>query len=413
MDSPELQKLRAAISRDPGNAELRYQLGAELAERREYPEAVVQMRTALDINPKLHFARLQLGLLYLTMAQPDDSLATWAPLEDLEETAALKSFKRGLEALIRDDFPACIGHLQRGIDLNKHNTTLNDDMSQLIQKVRDGSVIAAPSTASPPRISRVTAKPREPSTDPGARWSRALAGLARSCYQRSVSQPAADDFSLPAWAYTDPEFLALERERIFRPSWQVICHLSEIPKPGDYQCFDFIGEMLFALRGNDGQVRVFHNVCRHRAARLLDGPRGSCTRRIVCPYHAWSYDFEGKLASVGGDRSAFPDLDISRESLVPVQMEIYQGFVFARIQGGGPSVAEMMAPYHDEVVTHEFEKLEPIGRVTLRPRTVNWKNVGDNYSDALHIPVAHPGLTRLLGASYGVQSREVGGPHVG
>ena len=214
-----------------------------------------------------------------------------------------------------------------------------------------------------------------------------------------------ENFSLPAWAYTDPEFLALERERIFRPSWQVICHLSEIPRPGDYQCFDFIGEMLFALRGNDGQVRVFHNVCRHRAARLLDGPRGSCTRRIVCPYHAWSYNFDGKLASVGGDRSAFPDFDITRESLVPVEMEIYQGFVFARIQGSGPSVAEMMAPYHDEVVTHEFEKLEPIGRVTLRPRTVNWKNVGDNYSDALHIPVAHPGLTRLLGASYGVESK--------
>jgi len=148
MDSPELKKLRAAISRDPGNAELRYLLGAELAERREYPEAVMQMRTALDINPKLHFARLQLGLLYLTMAQPDDSLATWAPLEELDESAALKAFKRGLEALIRDDFSGCIGYLQRGIDLNKHNTTLNDDMSQLIAKVRDGSVIATPGATS-------------------------------------------------------------------------------------------------------------------------------------------------------------------------------------------------------------------------------------------------------------------------
>ena len=146
MDSPELQRLHAAIAREPGNAELRYLLGAELAQRREYPEAVVQMRTALDINPKLHFARLQLGLLYLTMAQPDNSLAIWAPLEELEETAALKAFKRGLEALIRDDFGACIGFLQRGIDLNKHNTTLNDDMTQLIEKVRDGSVIAAPRT---------------------------------------------------------------------------------------------------------------------------------------------------------------------------------------------------------------------------------------------------------------------------
>jgi tetratricopeptide (TPR) repeat protein len=146
MESQELQRLRAAISREPGNAELRYLLGAELAERREYPEAAAQMRTALDINPKLHFARLQLGLLYLTMSQPDVSIAVWAPLEDLDETAALKAFKRGLEALIRDDFATCIGYLQQGIDLNKHNTTLNDDMSQLIEKVRDGSVIATPVT---------------------------------------------------------------------------------------------------------------------------------------------------------------------------------------------------------------------------------------------------------------------------
>jgi tetratricopeptide (TPR) repeat protein len=144
MDSSELLRLRAAINRDPGNAELRYLLGAELAERREYPEAVVQIRTALDINPKLHFARLQLGLLYLTMSQPDDSLNVWAPLEELDESAALKAFKRGLEALIRDDYSACIGYLQQGIDLNKQNATLNDDMSQLIERVRNGTLIATP-----------------------------------------------------------------------------------------------------------------------------------------------------------------------------------------------------------------------------------------------------------------------------
>jgi tetratricopeptide (TPR) repeat protein len=160
MDSSEILRLRAAIHRDPGNAELRYQLGAELAERREYPEAVLQMRTALDINPKLHFARLQLGLLYLTMSQPDDSLAIWAPLEELDETAALKAFKRGLEALIRDDFPTCIGYLQQGIDLNKQNATLNDDMTQLIEKVRDGSVIAAPT---PPPASGSIVQFGEPS----------------------------------------------------------------------------------------------------------------------------------------------------------------------------------------------------------------------------------------------------------
>ena len=144
MESAELQKLRAAISRDPGNAELRYLLGAELAQRQEFPEAAASLRTALAINPQLHFARLQLGMLYLTMSQPHHSLAVWAPLEELDEDAALKAFKRGLEALIRDDYDSCIVYLQRGIDLNKHNATLNDDMSQLIDRVRDGSVIASP-----------------------------------------------------------------------------------------------------------------------------------------------------------------------------------------------------------------------------------------------------------------------------
>jgi tetratricopeptide (TPR) repeat protein len=144
MESAELQRLRDAIVRDPCNAELRYLLGAEHAQRQEYPEAVASIRRALDINPKLHFARLQLGLLYLTMSQPLDSLAVWAPLEELDESAAIKAFKRGLEALIRDDFPTCIGYLQQGIGLNTQNATLNDDMSQLIARVRDGSVVAQP-----------------------------------------------------------------------------------------------------------------------------------------------------------------------------------------------------------------------------------------------------------------------------
>ncbi len=220
-----------------------------------------------------------------------------------------------------------------------------------------------------------------------------------------MSEFSHQDFSLPSWIYRDPEFLALERERVLRPSWQIICHLNDIPRAGDYQCFDFLGEMLFAIRGADGNVRAFHNVCRHRAARLLDGPRGHCARRIICPYHAWSYDLDGRLVAVG-DRAAFPRLDIARESLAPVETEIHAGFVFARLAGGGPSVAEMMAPYADEIAAHRFEELQPVGRVTLRPRKVNWKNVGDNYSDGLHISVAHPGLSRLFGSSYRVESRE-------
>jgi phenylpropionate dioxygenase-like ring-hydroxylating dioxygenase large terminal subunit len=191
---------------------------------------------------------------------------------------------------------------------------------------------------------------------------------------------------------------------VLRPAWQVVCHQNDVPRAGDFHTFDYLGELLFVARGADGRVRGFHNVCRHRAARLLDGPSGNC-RRVVCPYHAWAYDLEGRLAGMP-ERSAFPNLEAAASALAPVETELCAGFVFVRLEGGGPSVAEMMAPYADEIALHRFEQLVPSGRVTLRPRAVNWKNVGDNYSDGLHIPVAHPGLTRLLGASYRVESRE-------
>jgi phenylpropionate dioxygenase-like ring-hydroxylating dioxygenase large terminal subunit len=213
-----------------------------------------------------------------------------------------------------------------------------------------------------------------------------------------------DDFSLPAWIYTDPDFLRAEQERVFRPSWQIVCHLGDIPAPGRYHTLDFLGETILVVRGEAMEVRAFYNVCRHRAARLLDGVSGSCGSRIVCPYHAWTYALDGRLVGLP-DRAAFGALDLGAHGLAPVETEIYRGFVFVRLAPGGPSVAEMMAPYDAELAPYRLEELVPLGRVTLRERAVNWKNVGDNYSDALHIRVAHPGLTRLFGRGYGVESR--------
>ena len=78
--------------------------------------------------------------------------------------------------------------------------------------------------------------------------------------------------SLPGWIYHDREFFELEQEAIFRNSWQVVCHLSDVPRAGDYHSFDFLGESVIVVRGDDGEVRGFHNVCRHRASRLLSAP---------------------------------------------------------------------------------------------------------------------------------------------
>ena len=147
-DTGELQKLRSAVLNDPRNAELRYLLGAEMAQSRDYDGAILELSAAIALNPMLHVARLQLGLLHLTLAQPHHTIAVLAPLEDLGDADALKHFKRGLETLIKDEFDACIAHLERGIELNGANAPLNGDMQLIVDKVK--VVVAERRPSAPP-----------------------------------------------------------------------------------------------------------------------------------------------------------------------------------------------------------------------------------------------------------------------
>ena len=212
------------------------------------------------------------------------------------------------------------------------------------------------------------------------------------------------ELSLPGWIYRDAEFFEVEMERVIRPSWQVVCHSSDLARAGDWRTIDYLGESVLVVRGDDGEVRAFANVCRHRGSRVVTGGAG-CARRLTCPYHAWTYALDGRLIGVP-HKGDYPGLDSSRLGLVPVELEAWRGFLFVRLEPGGPSVAEMMAPHEAEIAPHRFEALEALGRVTLRPRDVNWKNVADNYSDGLHIGVAHPGLARLFGRGYAIAAGE-------
>ena len=206
--------------------------------------------------------------------------------------------------------------------------------------------------------------------------------------------------SLPAWTYSNPEFFELERKELFLNSWQLVAHLADIPERGDYFTLDILGESLVVIRGRDHEVRGFHNVCRHRGTRLLDGPKGNCAERITCPYHAWSYGLDGRLAAVPYEEE-FKGLKRQDHGLKPLDLEIFQGFVFVRVVADdGASVADQFSAVIDQLKAHRFEDLKPLGRVSLRRRTVNWKQIADNYVDALHIPVAHPGLSSLVGNSY-------------
>ncbi|HEV2044077.1 MAG TPA: aromatic ring-hydroxylating dioxygenase subunit alpha [Sphingomicrobium sp.] len=213
-----------------------------------------------------------------------------------------------------------------------------------------------------------------------------------------------DGMSLPGWLYHDTEFLEAEKWAFLRAAPQVVCHESEIAEPGEWRSLEYLGESVIVIRGDDQVVRAFANVCRHRGSRLVDGEAG-CAKVLTCPYHAWSYSRAGALVGVP-HRAEYPGLDPDQFGLVPMALERWNGFLFVTLEPGAPTVAEMMAPYADEVALYRFEDLRAIGRVTMRSRALNWKTIADNYSDGLHIPIGHPGLTRLFGRSYQVEARE-------
>jgi phenylpropionate dioxygenase-like ring-hydroxylating dioxygenase large terminal subunit len=221
-----------------------------------------------------------------------------------------------------------------------------------------------------------------------------------------------DGMSLPGWLYHDPEFLGAETRAFLRAAPQPVCHDSEIAQPGEWRSLEYLGTSVIVIRGDDGEVRAFANVCRHRGSRLVDGEAG-CARVLTCPYHAWSYARDGRLVGVP-QRGQYPGLDPDQLGLVPVALESWHGFLFVTLEppstslgtGGAPLVASMMAPYEAEVAPYRFADLRPIGRVTMRTRALNWKTIADNYSDGLHIPIGHPGLTRLFGRGYRISADE-------
>ena len=215
-----------------------------------------------------------------------------------------------------------------------------------------------------------------------------------------------EDMSLPGWLYCDPEFFEAEKRAFLRSAPQVVCHESEIAEPGEWRTLEYLGESVIVIRGDDGEVRAFSNVCRHRGSRLVDG-QGGCSKVLTCPYHAWSYARDGRLVGVP-HRGEYPGLQTEKLGLFAVALEKWQGFLFVTLEPGAPSVRDMMAPYEEEVAPYRFEDLRAIGRVTLRPRPLNWKTIADNYSDHLHIPVGHPGLTRLFARNYRIEAQ----PHV-
>jgi choline monooxygenase len=201
--------------------------------------------------------------------------------------------------------------------------------------------------------------------------------------------------ALAARFYVEPGMAARDRSAIFDRGWQLLAHTCQLRDAGDHVVADFAGLPVLAVRGVDGQIRAFHNVCRHRA-----GPIARCdglaVKSLRCRYHGWTYTLEGALRSTP-EMDTAADFDMSAIHLPQLAVRVWQGLVFA-------AVAEADAPPFEAFVAGIDARLGPdrgLADYAHHHRigydvACNWKVYVDNYLEGYHVPHIHPGLNQLL-----------------
>ncbi len=199
----------------------------------------------------------------------------------------------------------------------------------------------------------------------------------------------------PGWAldqrfYTDPGIYQLELERIVMRNWVFAGHASQIPNAGDYLVFRLVNESAIVVRGNDGRIRAFANVCRHRGSLVCLESQGN-EKKFVCPYHGWTYGLDGELMAA---RSMGIEFDKEDHGLHPVSLEILGGLMFVCFCDDPPSVGGAQRDLAEPLAMFDFENLKVAAQKTY-PMAANWKLAIENYQECYHCATAHPDYARL------------------
>jgi choline monooxygenase len=207
--------------------------------------------------------------------------------------------------------------------------------------------------------------------------------------------------TLAAPRYFSAETFEEEKKRIFSSSWQVVGHVHQVANPGDYFTFDLIGEPLLVVRGDDGLLRCFYNVCRHRAGN----PASGCGNRRIfrCGYHGWTYRLDGALL-VTPEFDGVEHFDPQEFGLVPVQLAEWFNLVFVNLDPEAPPLAEHLGELPAQAERFNFQRMKFFERRTYDMKC-NWKTYIDNYLEGYHLPSVHPILNRELNyGSYRVEA---------
>ena len=218
---------------------------------------------------------------------------------------------------------------------------------------------------------------------------------------RADQKPPTATRSLPGVAYTDPVLYEQELTEVFERAWILVGHVSELSEPGQYVTANVGREPVLVVRGHDGELRAMSNVCRHRASTILEGT-GQTRSVMRCPYHAWTYELDGRLAAAPSGQG-FACLDRDQVALPQFRVGVAGGLVFCCIDPGQMSLEEMLGPVGPYLEWLNIAGLT-VHRNDLEARWTedfdeNWKILADNYLEDYHVPVAHPTLVRLVNVS--------------
>jgi Rieske 2Fe-2S family protein len=206
---------------------------------------------------------------------------------------------------------------------------------------------------------------------------------------------AAAGTALPPRLYTDPALLEAEQRLIFERTWQLAGHVSSLRAPGSYITAQAGSQPVLVVRDEQQQLRAYRNVCRHRGSRLLSGS-GQCKAAIRCQYHGWTYRLDGTLIGAPEALSFGPRLDKAKLGLVPVRVEELCGLVFVNLDHDAVALSELVGDLPERLERYRIGSLEPFAPGESDGQPANWKVVADNYLEGYHIPIAHPGLMRML-----------------
>ena len=221
---------------------------------------------------------------------------------------------------------------------------------------------------------------------PNARLDRFVEEIAAA-----AARPLERALALPREAYTDPAFFELEAERVFRPGWLCVAHVSELPEPGDYLALELLDEPLVVVRGKDGVVRVLSRVCAHRAMDVLPEvtgfPRKGSTRLFACPYHAWTYELDGALRgcphmerAAGFERADWP--------LPQIRSELWNGFVFVNLDGRAAPLGQQYADFDRHIAP--WNAADMVVAIAMDWECeFNWKVMVENWLESYHHVGAH------------------------